>query len=44
MTRSEWKQIEDEIELVMAKHGYSVSKRRGSYGESMLLQQLQRQK
>lgn len=33
MIRSEWKQIVDEIELVMAKHGYSVSKRRGSYGE-----------
>lgn len=33
MTRSEWKQIEDEIEQVLAKHGYSVSKRRGSYGE-----------
>ena len=33
MTRSEWKRIEEEIEQVLAKHGYSVSKRRGSYGE-----------
>ncbi len=33
MTRNEWKQIEEEIEQVLAKHGYSVSKRRGSYGE-----------
>lgn len=33
MTRNEWKQIADEIEQVMAKHGYSISKRRGTYGD-----------
>lgn len=33
MTRNEWKQIADEIEQVMAKYGYSVSKRRGTYGD-----------
>lgn len=33
MTRNEWKQIAEEIEQVMAKHGYTVSKRRGTYGD-----------
>ena len=33
MVRSEWKQIAEEMEQVLVKHGYSVSKKRGTYGD-----------